>query len=123
MTPDELQVALQPAWTAEEARAARTDRPCEQRCLRCGREERAGGFCSYCRTAEYDLIYHVHGFGKGCPLGAARDPLSTLGASEAPRADLPTQATRGGTVLGTFHHPASARPDKWPTVSPAEAAA
>ena len=111
----------QPVWTTAEATAARTARPCEQRCLRCGREERAGGYCSFCRTAEYDLVYHVHAWGQGCPLGPSRDPLSAqpaaLGPSGPPRADLPTRPTRGGTILGTFHHRASARPSTWPVVT------
>lgn len=76
------------------------------------------------------MIYHVHGFGKGCPLGPSRDPFgrdpatpSAFGASEAPQADLPTQPTRGGTILGTFHHSASAHPAGWPAVPVAVAAA
>jgi hypothetical protein len=36
-----------------------------QLCLRCGRHEAAGSFCTFCLTAEYDLADHdphAHGF-------------------------------------------------------------
>jgi hypothetical protein len=50
-----------------------------QLCLRCGRHEVAGSFCTYCRTAEYDLVDHghAHDAGAACPLGPYLDPLDT----------------------------------------------
>ena len=39
----------------------------DQLCLRCGRHEVAGSFCSFCRTADYVLADQPH-HGHGCPL-------------------------------------------------------
>jgi hypothetical protein len=46
-----------------------------QLCLRCGRHEVAGSFCSFCRTADYVLADHSDVFHGGCPLGPHLDPL------------------------------------------------
>jgi hypothetical protein len=48
-----------------------------QLCLRCGRHEVAGSYCTFCRTAEYDLVDHghAHDAGAACPLGPYLDPL------------------------------------------------
>jgi hypothetical protein len=48
-----------------------------QLCLRCGRHEVAGAYCTFCRTAEYDVADHRHpqGSGNACPLGPYLDPL------------------------------------------------
>lgn len=50
-----------------------------QLCLRCGRHEQTGSYCTFCRTAEYDLVDHEHpgNRGPGCPLGPRLDPLDT----------------------------------------------
>ena len=50
-----------------------------QLCLRCGRHEVAGSYCTFCRTAEYDLVDHghAHDAGAACPLGPYLDPLDT----------------------------------------------
>lgn len=49
-----------------------------QLCLRCGRHEVAGSYCTFCRTAEYDLADHKHvKAGAACPLGSYLDPLTT----------------------------------------------
>ena len=50
-----------------------------QLCLRCGRHEVAGSYCTFCRTAEYDLVDHghAHDAGAACPLGSYLDPLDT----------------------------------------------
>lgn len=50
-----------------------------QRCQRCGTEESAGAFCSWCQMAAYDLVEHVHpSNGKRgqspCPFGPYRNP-------------------------------------------------
>jgi hypothetical protein len=46
-----------------------------QLCLRCGRHEQTGSFCTWCRTASYDLTDHRDLVGNGCPLGALLDLL------------------------------------------------
>jgi len=48
-----------------------------QRCLRCGTDEASGGYCTFCRWQEYELIEHNHfgvGEGSGCPLGQVDNP-------------------------------------------------
>lgn len=46
-----------------------------QRCLRCGTDEARGSYCTWCRTAEYELVDHRHGSGRdSCPLGTYRNP-------------------------------------------------
>lgn len=60
-------------WRAETAAAYRADArngAPYQRCSRCGKCEYAGGFCSWCRTAEYTLTAHRHvGEGERCRTG------------------------------------------------------
>jgi hypothetical protein len=51
-----------------------------QRCLRCGTDEYSGSYCTFCGTAEYELIEHRHVTTDGragkafCPLGQVRNP-------------------------------------------------
>jgi hypothetical protein len=53
---------------AAEARDRNLDHPF-QLCARCGHCEYAGGFCSWCKSATYDLILHTHPNTRaGCPL-------------------------------------------------------
>jgi hypothetical protein len=47
-----------------------------QQCLRCGRHERTGSYCSYCRTAEYDLADHECTASAVCPFGTYPDPVN-----------------------------------------------
>lgn len=70
-------------------------------CLRCGRHETAGSYCSFCRTAEYDLVDHVDVKGS-CPLGAFRDPIS------ADKADIRRYLAKpfaASSEFPTRHHP------------------
>lgn len=55
-----------------------------QRCLRCGTDEAAGSYCTWCRTAEYELVVHRHkAKGGACPLGPYRNPGPALIAGKA----------------------------------------
>ena len=76
-----------------------------QLCLRCGRHEYAGSFCSYCRTAEYDLVDHEHGkdTGSTCPLGPYLDPLTTSSADIRRSMAKPPTARLVG--IPVRHHP------------------
>ncbi len=76
-----------------------------QLCLRCGRHEYAGSFCSFCRTAEYDLVDHDHAKGEGsrCPLGPFLDPLSTNAADIRRSLAKPPTARLVGIPIR--HHP------------------
>lgn len=82
-----------------------------QRCTRCGREEYPGAYCTFCRTAEYDLIDHSHRTGKACPLGPYLDPLDQRPAERARLArdvaawEAAGRPDAGGTILGTRRHP------------------
>jgi hypothetical protein len=62
------------------ARDAVEDPPMSfQLCLRCGRHEVTGSYCTFCRTAEYDVADHEHAKdigSHGCPLGSYLDPLN-----------------------------------------------
>jgi hypothetical protein len=70
-------------------------------CARCGRHEVAGAFCTYCRTAAYDLVDHKHVFGP-CPLGPHPDPVYvTRAETEHPRRiEWPE-----GVAVRIRHHP------------------
>lgn len=58
-----------------ETTTGENDRPTVQLCLRCGRHEQLGSYCTFCRTAEYDLVDHAHTKHAACLLGAHLDPL------------------------------------------------
>jgi hypothetical protein len=79
-----------------------------QLCLRCGRHELAGSFCSFCRTAEYDLADHEHGRddGNGCPLGSHLDPLDTSVGHIRAHLAKPAGDWLGPVVIR--HHPRTA---------------
>ena len=106
-----------------------------QRCSRCGTEEAAGAYCTWCRGADYDLILHAHAWQPGvptCPLGPYLNPANRPSANQA-RAFLKTrQAWRKASPLATaklrvLHHrstgASSAPPPAYGRFSPGEAAA
>ena len=70
-----------------------------QQCQRCGLCEMAGGYCSHCTTAEYDLLAHLHDAQRAdtpvCPL----DRVLTYGTT---------------TTLGIYHHVSGASLARFP---------
>lgn len=77
------------AWREEAALAFRNDndRAPYARCSACGKCEYAGGYCSACTTAEYDLVAHFH---------------LKAGACSAIRPERHPEL-----MVGTFHHSAA----------------
>jgi hypothetical protein len=102
-----------------------------QRCLRCGTEEISGSFCTWCRTAEYELIEHRHDGGSGCPLGPYLNPstrpssrnLQLLAVQLRAWEASPAAREAERYVTRRWTHPASGRPEKWPAMSGAMVAA
>jgi hypothetical protein len=82
-----------------------------QLCTRCGRHEYSGSFCSYCRTADYDLVDHEDtgsdGHHAACPLGPHLDPFpgGSPADPEAVREYLTTPVVPWPAGLRTRHHP------------------
>lgn len=78
-----------------------------QLCLRCGRHEYAGSFCTFCRTAAYDLAVHEHSesAGNACPLGPYLDPLDTDANHIAAFLAKPMRPWPPGVKVEIVHHP------------------
>jgi hypothetical protein len=94
-----------------------------QRCQRCGTEESAGDFCTWCAMAGYDLIEHTHEGLKAaaCPLGPYRNPSDPNNRTPGQQAQLVKaraawDATHNSAdaepyIVRRWHHPANPRVD------------
>lgn len=91
MTAETIPEPLTPdAWRDLEGSGASGS----QACTRCGRHEALGSYCTFCGSAEYDLIVHIDGEVSGCPVKATD------------RSKLAVRAgARPGRVLGVIRHP------------------
>ena len=76
-----------------------------QRCLRCGTEESAGQYCSWCQMAASDLIDHTHAF-HTCPLGPYLNPSVEANRGVARQAQL----AKDRAAWDASHDPADAEP-------------
>jgi hypothetical protein len=89
-------------------------RQLHQRCLTCGTEEAAGSFCTFCRTATYDLVIHLHREHNACPLGPYLNPgnpenRNTAATRRFDRARAawladPSRADAGPLIVTTWTH-------------------
>jgi hypothetical protein len=83
-----------------------------QRCLRCGTDEAAGSYCTWCRTADYDLIEHAHPSALGergrgaCPLGPYKNPSFAANRMPTKQRDL----AEDRKAWDATHDPAEAEP-------------
>ena len=82
--------------------------PLHQRCQRCGTEEAAGDFCTWCAMAAYDLIEHTHEGRKAgtCPLGPYLNPSNAENRTPSKQAQL----SKARAAWDATHDPAEAEP-------------
>jgi hypothetical protein len=116
--------------TAQGTRNAALSRPSShpgrlrQRCLRCGTDESAGAFCTWCQMVACDLIEHTHadpaggrGGDTACPLGPYLNPSVQANRDRTHQSQLARDraawdATHNAAdaepyIVRRWHHPAN----------------